>query len=141
MNNKIDNKKYSNFIKNLEIVDIRLNEVNTKCLKYVEEVENSLDVELIYECEDVEVKVIDEINIYPEFNLKLKSKEEICLILKVKFNIKYRIKDLELFSEEYIQNFINKNVPINIWPYAREIISSITSRMGYPALIISPYKG
>ncbi|EOU1741768.1 protein-export chaperone SecB [Clostridium perfringens] len=141
MDKKIDEKKYSDFIKNLEIIDIRLNEVNTKCIKYVEEVENHLDVELIYECKDVEVKVINEINMYPKFNVKLKSKDELCLTLNLKFNIKYSVKDLELFSEEYVQKFIDKNVPINIWPYAREIISSITSRMGYPSLIISPYKG
>ncbi|MBP1888917.1 preprotein translocase subunit SecB [Clostridium moniliforme] len=139
----MDNKKYSEFIKNLEIMDIRLNEVNTKCLKYIEEIDSSLEVELTYECKDIEVKTINEINMYPKFNVKLKSEDgdEVCLVLNLKFNIKYSVKNLDSFSREYVQHFTDKNVPINIWPYAREIISSITSRMGYPSLIISPYKG
>lgn len=47
--------------------------------------------------------------------------------------------DLEAYKEEF-KLFSKRNVPINIWPYAREIISSITTRMGFPPLIIPTNK-
>ncbi|EEL27567.1 hypothetical protein bcere0018_33630 [Bacillus cereus Rock1-15] len=43
-------------------------------------------------------------------------------------------------DQEIIDTFVNKNVPINVWPYAREIISNITMKMGFPPLMIPPYK-
>ncbi|WP_339171844.1 protein-export chaperone SecB [Anoxybacillus sp. FSL W8-1294] len=42
--------------------------------------------------------------------------------------------------EEAIKLFVQRNVPINIWPYARELISQLTTRMGFPQLLIGTYK-
>ncbi|NLJ80285.1 MAG: protein-export chaperone SecB [Firmicutes bacterium] len=36
--------------------------------------------------------------------------------------------------------FLQNNPPLNSWPYAGEIISSLTTRMGFPPLVIEPYK-
>ncbi|WP_170270467.1 protein-export chaperone SecB [Heliorestis acidaminivorans] len=47
--------------------------------------------------------------------------------------------DLSNFLEE-INEFANKNVIINAWPYAREIVSNVTTRMGFPPLLLPPYK-
>jgi preprotein translocase subunit SecB len=44
------------------------------------------------------------------------------------------------FSNELYSLFAERNVIINVWPYAREIISDITSKMGYPPLFIPLYK-
>ncbi|WP_034763710.1 hypothetical protein [Rossellomorea vietnamensis] len=42
--------------------------------------------------------------------------------------------------EKALNIFINRNVPVNAWPYGREFISQMTTRMGLPALIIGTYK-
>ena len=42
-------------------------------------------------------------------------------------------------SEEEKQQFLSRNVPVNVWPYARELISTMATRLGYPALLIPPY--
>ena len=51
-----------------------------------------------------------------------------------------RLIELDKFDEAYIKFFAQRNVTVNIWPYARELISSLTTRMGYPTLIIEPLK-
>jgi len=43
-------------------------------------------------------------------------------------------------DEKIIKEFIDRNVRLNAWPYGREIISSITARMGLPPLTIGLYK-
>lgn len=141
MDKRIDKNLYNKFIKNLEIEDIQLNELTTRCFVDLDDIESELYMELSYKCIDMKIKSIDEMNVFPEFDVKVKSNEMVCLKIRLKFKIKYTIDSLNSFNDQYLELFIDKNVPINIWPYAREVISSITTRMGYPQLIIKPFKG
>lgn len=59
---------------------------------------------------------------------------EICYILE------YSLSEKIDLSDPIKERFANKNVPVNCWPYARELISSLTTRMGYPALVIKAFK-
>jgi preprotein translocase subunit SecB len=62
------------------------------------------------------------------------------------FLLEYRItQDLkntigEPELSQAIEEFIKRNVPINAWPYGREFISQMTTRMGLPPLVIGTYK-
>ena len=63
--------------------------------------------------------------------------------IKFIYLIEYTLKEKDLSEVEniIISKFTEKNTPVNIWPYARELISSVTTRMGYPAFIIKPFIG
>lgn len=58
----------------------------------------------------------------------------------------YSVKDFdtENMSEEELDEmlsaFEHRNVPLNAWPYAREFASSMSVRMGFPALVLPAYK-
>lgn len=83
----------------------------------------------------------DKLEVYINFNIKAYekgNKDEIGFIIDFTYCIEYEKSDLAQFDEEYIKFFTQRNVPVNIWPYARELISSLTTRMGYPTLIIEP---
>lgn len=57
---------------------------------------------------------------------------KISLILNL--NYKLKIEDSDAFSvnlDEEIAAF-SSNVTLNAWPYAREVVSSMTTRMGLP---------
>jgi preprotein translocase subunit SecB len=43
-------------------------------------------------------------------------------------------------DEDSIKEFIDRNVRLNAWPFGREIINSMTARMGLPPLTIGLYK-
>lgn len=70
----------------------------------------------------------------------MEYQDESLVELKFELRAVYEFDSIEDYEDEYILKFIELNVPVNIWPYAREIISSITTRVGYPALILPPYK-
>jgi len=53
--------------------------------------------------------------------------------------LEYSWNDCSEITEDYIKVFIGVNAQNHVWPYGRELISSITTRMGYAALIIEPY--
>lgn len=81
----------------------------------------------------------DKLEVYINFNIKSYEKDnedEIGFIIDFTYCIEYEKLNLAQFDEEYIKFFTQRNVPVNIWPYARELISSLTTRMGYPTLII-----
>ncbi|AEH49581.1 MULTISPECIES: protein-export chaperone SecB [Bacillota] len=66
--------------------------------------------------------------------------------IEFSYILEYRLQksnDIHLEKEgleEAIKLFVQRNVPVNIWPYARELISQLTMRMGFPPLLIGTYK-
>ncbi|GMO00749.1 hypothetical protein [Parageobacillus thermoglucosidasius] len=66
--------------------------------------------------------------------------------IEFSYILEYRLQksnDIHLEKEgleEAIKLFVQRNVPVNIWPYARELISQLTMSMGFPPLLIGTYK-
>ena len=132
--------EYNNFVKNIRIDKIKLKKLLVDTIDNDEEISKKnvpLSVNLVYTANNYELKD-------NKLCINVETKDE-CqnIVFKINFiyKIEYVLKNIKLsdVGEENIENFININVPINIWPYAREIISSITTRMGYSPLIIEPY--
>lgn len=131
-------KKYKDMIKNILIKDILLKNLNLKDVK-IPENDNQFSVSLHYECKDVNYIGKDLIEFNPIFKLSISTEEEETVNLQFEFSVIYFIKDIDEYKENYINDFKKINLPVNIWPYARELISSITTRIGYPSLLIEPY--
>lgn len=86
-----------------------------------------------------------------EKELESISQEKILFKITSKFNLIYQLDitkldeenkgDIKLdnFNEE-LEKFSERNVPINVWPYARELVSNLTTRMGFPPLVLPMYK-
>ncbi|WP_251555104.1 protein-export chaperone SecB [Neobacillus muris] len=72
--------------------------------------------------------------------------ENLIFNIQFTFILEYRISGLnsELYNSEELQKaldqFVKNNVPVNVWPYGREFIAQITTRMGLPQLLIGTYK-
>ena len=136
--------EYNNFVKNIRIDKIKLKKLLVDTIDNDEEISKKnvpLSVNLVNTANNYELK---DNKLCINVNFSVETKDE-CqnIVFKINFiyKIEYVLKNIKLsdVGEENIENFININVPINIWPYAREIISSITTRMGYSPLIIEPY--
>lgn len=48
-------------------------------------------------------------------------------------------EDLEV-DIELKQKFVERNVPVNVWPYIREIVATMTAKMGFPPLVLPTLK-
>ncbi len=142
---KIDYKIYRKFLTDVDIDGVVLKSLNVSrtddsydpnvsiSIKYAANEYKNQNDKLEVLCR-FDVKAITEID---NFEKKVKKK---LFGIKFDFCIQYSISSLNTFSHEYIEFFIYKNVPINIWPYARELVSSVTTRMGYQPLVLKPHK-
>ncbi|MBV4439314.1 protein-export chaperone SecB [Clostridium tyrobutyricum] len=139
----IDKKIYSNLIDGLKIQNIYLNDL--KLTNVNREIKgNSLSVKL--DCKLDKIRNIKEkdgiLEVFPNFSIQAFSDEDVLQVafnIDIQFYIRYNIKNLADFEKIYIDTFINQNIPLNIWPYLREIISSLSTRIGFPALVIDPF--
>ncbi len=88
------------------------------------------------------LKSKDEKSIYAEANFNVNvfedDKNEKLFNIESSFLLIYEVK--EECEDKAIEEFIKRNVPLNAWPYGREIISNLTSKMGLPPLNIGLYK-
>ncbi|TYP52398.1 protein-export chaperone SecB [Thermosediminibacter litoriperuensis] len=136
----MEREKYNSFVKHVEL---------NKIVLY------KLDSQFNYELlgrESGQVLV----DFKPSFNLK--RKEENKFLAEARFSVSVKVEESneelikinasfllfyslkEKCDDDILEEFIKRNVPLNAWPYGRELISSMTSRMGLPALNIGLYK-
>ena len=142
---KIDYKIYRKFLTDVEIDGIVLKNLNAS--RTDDSYDPNVSISIKYNAKESK-KEDDKLEILCSFDVKAITEIENCdkklkkklFGIKFDFCIQYSISSLKTFSQDYIEFFIYKNVPINIWPYARELVSSVTTRMGYQPLVLKPHK-
>lgn len=136
----LDREKYNNFVKNVELNKIVLYKLDSY-FNY-ELLEKELGQALVDFKPSFSLKYKAEAKFIAEaqFSVSVKVQETSEELIKIdaSFLLFYILK--EKCADDVLEEFIKRNVPLNAWPYGREIISSITSRMGLPALNIGLYK-
>lgn len=141
---KLDKSIYDKFIRGVQIESINLIDLSIKSLSYDVDEKEELLVDLEFQNEKFKSNETN-LTVSPRFILKvskMKDGNKITVFeIEFEYKLEYRVADCGKTPESYLELFVKRNVPINIWPYARELISSMTTRMGYPALIIEPLKG
>ena len=139
----LDKDTYNKFVKNVNIQLVNLSNLNINKLNDNPDSTEKLFVDLKFENDKFSTSA-DVFNVNPQFNIQVSYNKDnnkcILFNLQFEYQLTYIVKDLEEFDKSYLELFIKRNVPVNIWPYARELISSLTTRMGYPALVIEPLK-
>lgn len=136
----IDNKIYNSMVKNVVIKNICLKNLELSDVIYPDKDNVQLEVQMKYKCDEFNAAT-NVIEFYPKFDVKVNYDEKELFSIKFTMRAVYALAEEDKYEDEYIQEFINRNVPINVWAYAREIISSMTTRIGYPAIFIEPYIG
>lgn len=136
---KINNEKYSKLVEAVEIKQILIKNLEINDVKFPKIEGSKYEVKLDYKCESFE-RGLDSIEFYPNFNIRIEYESDIMVEIRFKLRAIYGIESISEYEDEYILKFMDLNVPVNIWPYAREVISSMTTRIGYPSLVISPYR-
>ncbi|WP_052126114.1 protein-export chaperone SecB [Ureibacillus massiliensis] len=152
----MNNEKYNKLIEKISLDKIELNSLNCAQNENFNE-KGNLDIVLNHDIintivHGVELSTLISFKILAVNNNEIeiennKSLNKDSILFKIEFilNLEYslQIESEEDFLVDYkkeIETFVENNVPFNAWPYAREIVSSITTRMGFPALIMPTYK-
>lgn len=137
---KLDPQVYNEIVNNVGIHSINLMELTIKNTNY-KIANTNLSVNLTFTNENYNIDA-GVLQVHPQFIVKVvDSNNTIAFLINFTYFIEYNFNKHENIEKEYIKAFVARNVPINIWPYARELVSSLTTRMGFSALVIDPYKG
>ena len=132
-------KKYNEFIHSLELVDIYVTELTFKRLKDIPE-NNQVPVKVTVKPTKNEYKKVEtdlyEITHRVLFKLEYMKgeRENLFFELKVTFKLFYRSKH-EL-TNDIFKIFVERNIPINVFPFLREIICNSMYRAGLPPILI-----
>ena len=152
------NDKYTRLVELVNLKSIELNALNcNRNNDLIRSIEKQTHVSLKHDIKNVElggsqflVQVSFVLKAYiPPDQGQADSSENIegnvLFVIDFQMDLTYMIgvdaKDnfIEDFDEE-LRLFVENNALINAWPYARETISSLTTRMGFPSLSIPSYK-
>lgn len=138
-------EEYNKFLEEITIESINLKYISAEKKENISKLENNkaIFVQVDYDTDKYKVSS-DKLCVDVLFDIGAKDEFENSVFdIKFIYTLEYSLKEIDLLSidDNIISKFIEKNIPVNVWPYAREIISSITTRMGYPAFIIRPYVG
>lgn len=62
--------------------------------------------------------------------------------IKMTWRVVYSLTDKNPreIEAKLVQEFVKRNVPLNVWPYARAAVTSATAQMGLPPLVLETYK-
>jgi hypothetical protein len=88
----------------------------------------------------------DSIRVTIRFVLKAFGKDEpqkeenAFLMIEAEFFLLYSIKDVEGLDDDSFKSFSDLNGTYNAWPYWREFVQSITSRMDLPPLTVPVFR-
>lgn len=128
----------------VELKDIRL--LSSEC----QHAPNVIQGEKIFDVDrTVRVEIDRDKNVilvFPKFELKAYSEEDKIkqdkpfLKIEAIFMLIYQAKDLSGLNEEAFESFGQANGVYNAWPYWREYVQNITSRMGLPSLTIPVFR-
>jgi preprotein translocase subunit SecB len=128
----------------VELKEVKL--ITTECnqLPLLEQGEKLFDVDRKVEIETN--KETNTILVFSTFNLKGYSEknklesEKSFLNIRATFLLIYQAKDIGSFDDKAFEIFGQSNGIYNAWPYWREFVQNITSRMGLPVLTIPVFR-
>lgn len=157
----MDENKYENLIRSIEIVNIELQELNCGKNNAFSKADafnldiglNNEIIEQFYDEEKYVVYIKFNVSAFKETQNEMQIAENdesnnqkntlfnVDFVLESTYKLEANLLNNEVddYSEE-LKTFGQRNVLINTWPYAREIISTMTTRLGFPPLIIPTYK-
>lgn len=136
----MDENTYKQFIENIEIQDVFLSYMGSKRnVLYIDTFKNNVNVEFIPKFTFDDIKE-DKFISKAKFDVSARKGQDTLFSITCEFTVINRINNKELMKEEFINKYIERNLPLIVWPYGREFINSATTRMGFPPLILNNHK-
>ena len=136
----MDNKKfnlspveYNKILKGITLETLFL--INSKCeFKPYDKFTDELVIK-INEANEFNDKD-NRININYKYSLSASPKVEKVKLLNIQAEYLIVLKSKEKFSDDFYDIYKQLSLPINIWPFFREFVNNMTSRMNIPPLTL-----
>jgi preprotein translocase subunit SecB len=112
----------------VELKDIRLVDVSAKCNP---KIKGTLEPTLSLDCA-VANRQADVIEIACDYRFTAKVAESEAAEAGVKYLLSYQVNGTEPLVDEDLAEFAVGNGTLHSWPFVREFLHGLTSKMGYP---------
>jgi hypothetical protein len=112
----------------VELKDVRVVDVTAKCNP---KVRGTLEPTLNLDCR-VANRESDTIEIACDYRFTAKIAESEVAEAVIKYILLYDVRGSEPIVDEDLAEFAVGNGTLNSWPFVREFLHTLTSRMGYP---------
>lgn len=139
MNNKTPEKKqiapelYRNILNGLELKNLFM----TSCNSSIDRNNIGTDVKIKIDDEASFTKSEkNEIEITQKYSIEAKNQTSKKKFLNIRCEYSFIYTSKEDFTVEFFEIFKRANLPINSWPFFRELVYNITSRMYIPPIAL-----
>lgn len=130
----MDKEKYNDFLRNLTLKSIELIESNIKKDK---KFNPPASIDIDYKNRTSLNKKISQFAVDFVFDLNSHKNDNKDIKLKIfaEYIVFYSVNK-DFFNKEFVEFFSKYNAIIHVWPYFREFVQNMTSRMGIPLLTL-----
>lgn len=128
---KLTPQDYNEFLQSLNLVNLYL--VESKSKLHSRKASETANVELREKTSDVNV-IDDRVAIQHEYWISVKCNDNLVMELFAKYALEFELKGK--VPDEFYTIYKNYTLPIQIFPYLRELVHSMTSKMDLPNLIL-----
>jgi preprotein translocase subunit SecB len=132
---RITPEEYFEMLKGVDLVDLYLAE----CAASVNKEKIELQRELSFSWKDdvsYEAGSPDLLRAKHHFELTAPGNSKKDFLVKISCTFVLRYSTQQELSEDFLEIFIERNVPLNTWPYFRELVQNMTQRMNIPPLTL-----
>ena len=137
MAEKVTSKQYSKELENIKIKDLRFLEVSSKIfLENFAPEESKVGIKTSLK-NKVEIQKSDDLKIFAGLdNYELEGTVSEKKIVEIKLKVMIVFESKKNVDEKFLQTFEKNSLKIFIYPYIRQIIQDLTTKMGLPPLIL-----
>lgn len=130
--------EYGKFIEGLELRELRLVSLNVEARNVmIKPADTQLNVS-----DEASYKLIDGgFEVFHHYSLlavDAQQPSEIHGRIEAKFGL--RFTSTQPISQSYFEIFRGVNLPVNTWPYWRELVQEMVARMGWPPITLPLFK-
>lgn len=126
-------QEYHEFVRGLELLNVRLVGCEMASMEVVrepEQVEISLEQRTTFNVFDEGFEALQDYR----FAFTREQNEVGHIDLEFAFVYESEFANVDDDIDPYLSIFKMVSLPVNVWPFAREFVHSMTSRMGWPTL-------
>ena len=129
---KIDPKKYQKILSGLDLKNIRLKKIDAELKGNINKQNMLVDIDdnAIFDCKENIVKISN------EYIVAIKTDECEQDILTIKVSYELTFTSTEEFTNDFFDIYKEISLPLNVWPFIRECVNSLSARMNIPPLTL-----
>lgn len=145
----VDPKVYANLIRSVELRCIVLKEFTAKSTWKRPELPKDAAVSLSFTSEEWTQSsrtIVSRVCFNVQGNASIDGADEMVFTMSATFELHYSLSGFDPSAipkdqcGHIMALFIRRNVRANLWPYIRELISSTSLKMGFPAVVLGVYR-